>query len=290
MQLQATSHTFGEKRIFLALTLVVGLLITAFTLHPQVAKAASTNLAIPALTYNCSTSHCYGVNSWSNTEYGQTNFTGDETNPDVVSLTPGSSGGGIDNEEWLVDSNQNHSETCIAAQGGTQNGQCWVEAGYNHSYGLSEVWFWADVRPQGGGCTTHCYYHEHDSGPLSSGDYGNPADFYISKGSSGQWIVDVSGYSTGLSGSSTYNTMHPTTVEMGQELIGTSGANAPTAYYVGNAWEDSSGTWQYHTLDGQPSSYNPPWANWYQGQTPSTSPYGGVWYTCTLPSSGGDPC
>jgi hypothetical protein len=275
----------GEERLAIALMLVLGLLITMFTLHPQKASAASITSSVPnTLTYTCLVQHCYGVNTWLGS------VTGSFTVIDVVNLASGDVS--VDNETWLIDNNSNRSEQCIFAPG-DDNNACWVEAGYVRFSGDSERWFWADLRPMGGGCFNHCYYIEHDEGILNSGDYNNVVDITImANGTAKQWSVSVGGHVTGFNATSVDNTMSPNRIDIGQELAGTQGANAPHANYQDNTWIKNGE--HYQTVDGifnyGGTSYNPPWAGWNQNQRPSNSPYGGVWYTCSLPSNGGNPC
>ena len=276
----------GEERLAIALMLVLGLLIATFTLHSPKASAESIAPKVPdTLTYTCLVQHCYGENTWLGS------ILGTFTVIDVVNLASGDVS--IDNETWLIDNNLNGSKQCIFEPGYT-NGKCWVEAGYWHGSGNSERWFWADLRPQGGGCYQHCYYIEHDEGILNSGDYNNVVDVTIvTNGIANQWSVQVLGHVTGFNATSIDNTMSANRIDIGQELAGTQRANAPHANYQDNEWYNGNGP-HYQTVDGQfnyvGASYNPPWSGWNQNQRPSNSPYGGVWYTCSLPSNGGNPC
>jgi hypothetical protein len=288
---ESTEGTFyaseGEERLAITLMLILGLLIAMFTFHPQKASAESITSKLPdTLTYSCSIpSHCYGANTW----LGPT--IGSFTVIDAVNLASGD--GSIDNEMWLVDNNLNGSKQCIIAPGDS-NFKCWVEAGYVHFSGDSQRWFWADLRPQGGGCYQHCYYIEHDEGILNSGDYNNVVDVtLVANGTAGQWSVQVLGHVTGFNATSVDNAMSPNRIDIGQELEGSQGANAPHANFQDNEWYNGAGP-HYQTVDGildyAGDPNNPPWAGWNQNQRPSNSPYGGVWYTCSLPSNGGNPC
>jgi len=148
-------------------------------------------------------------------------------------------------------------------------------------------------------------YHEHDSPNINTNDYGSTATIVIEQGgsyscqgySSSTWCVIISGVYDGLSGQSTSNTMHPTNIFLGQELVGTSNVDAPTAYFTYNQWVDTSGQPKYQTLDGQLNpclngvcpTHNPPWSGWVTGQDPKNSSTGGKFYTCSLPGST-NPC
>jgi len=165
---------------------------------------------------------------------------------------------------------------------------CDVEAGYIYVNG-SEKWFWVDIRPNGG------LYNVHYSNPLASGDYGNVVDIQINpNGIAGQWSVQIIGHSTSFGGTSKSNPIAPNAIQIGQELAGFGGANAPKALFEDNEYLSASTGWTYQTVDGKIDYYgapnNPPWAGWDQGHDPIHYPYGGVLYTCTLPSNGGNPC
>lgn len=77
-------------------------------------------------------------------------------------------------------------------------------------------------------------------------------------------------------------------IMIGQELGGTSGANAPTAYFTSNEWRNASGVWLYQGVDGtldpclnnQCFNNNPPWAGWVSGKDPHHYT-GGDFYTYT---------
>src|SRR5712692_2663783 len=164
-RMQNDSVASVEGRLILILFILVAQLAVLFTLHPQVAGAASRTLTIPRTPQSgypcsvpfvscCTYSHCYGVNDW------RGSIGGSFTAITVVKLQPGD--GAITDEMWIDDNNL----MCPIEPGGSSI-PCEVEAGYvikNDGHG--EHWFWVDVRPNGG------YYHEHDSNPLQSGDYG----------------------------------------------------------------------------------------------------------------------
>lgn len=256
----------GEERLAVALILVLGLLITTFTFHPQMANALSATSSIPN-SYNCPDGgHCYGVNDWPG------HVGGAFTAVDVVHLTPGN--GVVDNELWIADTN-------LQCQLDTNSGQtsyCDVEGGYVDFSSTAETWFWVDIRPNGG------YYHEHDSPPLQKNDYGNVADVTLTQnGVAGQWSISISGGQTTYTGLSTNNPISMYLIQMGQELGGTSGVNSPKATFQDNEWESTGGAWNYQPIDGTIDSMgnpnNPPWAGWDQGHDPAHYPYGGVFYT-----------
>lgn len=253
--------------------LILVLLSGPLFLRPQIIHAASS---MPQNSYDCFSTHCYGVNDW----FENTN--GVFTALSVVHLSGADYS--VDNEAWLFTSN----EMCATDNQGDQ-APCDVEAGYLYVGGGAETWFWVDIRPNGG------LYHLHTSNPLASGDYGNYADIQINaNGKAGQWAVSIVGHKSSYSGTSTSNPIAPNAIQIGQELVGFGGANAPTAVFEDNEYDTGSTGWTYQTTDGKIDYYgnpnNPPWAGWYQGDDPAHYPYGGVLYTCTLPSSGGNPC
>lgn len=271
---------FDLRLLLMTLTLVS--IFGGVLLQPLTANAQS--LLPMSTSYNCNgngldTQHCYGTNTW----HGSVN--GSYTDVNVVSLAGGD--GGIDNEMWLVDT----THTCYVDPGNQGQTYCWVEGGYVRRGNESEIWFWADDRLCSG-----CYYIEHDSGQLLSGDYGSGAAITIVKNASaGKWDVTIYGNSSRYTGQSTSNNMTPNYIQIGQELYGTNSANAPTASYEQNSWDATNGTgWHYQTNNGNfnglnsGAPYNPPWSGWRT--QPSSSSTGGLWYTCTLPSSGRNPC
>lgn len=265
-----------EMYLILIPFLILAQLSVLLILHPQIAHAAPSNSISPQISYNCFDPHCYGVNDW----FGGTN--GVFSAISVVHL----SGADylVDDEEWLFTSNR---MCAIDNQGDTAF--CDVEAGYIYRNGGNEAWFWVDIRPNGG------LYHEHDSPALASGDYGNVADMTINpNGTPGQWSVQIVGHSSSYGGTSTNDSIAPNAIQIGQELYGFGGANAPKALFQDNEWLSSSSGWYYQYVDGTIDYYrnpnNPPWAGWDQGHDPAHYPYGGVLYTCTLPSNGRNPC
>jgi hypothetical protein len=198
----------------------------------------------------------------------------------------------VDDEMWVAQASS--SGDCAS------NGNfCWVEAGYADGGAangeIGQYFFWADVRPCSCGG-----YHEHDSGVLQSGDYGNEAGVGIFRNDSSDWGVYVNGAVTSISGTSTGQTMSPALILIGQELVGTSGANAPTAHFTYNYWQSTrDNSWHLQTVNGtlDPcldnicTPINPPWAGWVTNQAPPNG-NGGNFYTCTLPAKPGNknPC
>ncbi len=275
-----------EVRLIIAFVTLLSLCITSEFVGTKVTDAAPATFS-----YSCN-DHCYGRNVWpGNTRGGIT----------TVDVNPMGSGNGfVTNEIWVDDPNSNHSESCKSSD---DIPDCWIEAGYasgGSNNGATEYYFWADVRPCGCGG-----YHEHDSPQINTNDYGGTANIVIEQGgassctgyNSSTWCIDVSGGYDGISGLSDPNTMHASSIFIGQELVGTSDVYAPTAHFTYNNWVNSSGQPQYQTVDGNldpcldgicPGN-NPPWAGWVSGQDPRNSRTGGNFYTCSLPGSR-NPC
>ena len=125
---------------------------------------------------------------------------------------------------------------------------------------------------------------------MGSNDGGNYAGIIIGRNNSCSFYIYVTGAQTGIAGTSSNNCINPNDFQIGQELAGTSGANAPTADFVGTEFENSADQFQYQGADGSYSGNNPPWVGWVSGKKPSQTSNGGTLYTCTLPSSGKNPC
>ena len=203
---------------------------------------------------------------------GRGGTTGDATTISVVHLSAGD--GVIDDETWIVQAHDNTGD-CGAYDA------CWIEAGYANK-GSDEFFYWADVRPCSCGG-----YHEFDSAALQSGDY-SYVNIGIYRTSSSTWAVNVFGADTSLSGTSTGQTYSPSDILIGQELGGTSGANAPEAYFTSNEWRDGGANWHEQAVNGQLdpcfngvcTNNNPPWSGWVRGENPPNY-LGGNFYTYT---------
>jgi len=281
-QSDAQEYSLFQEVLFLVALLSVCSFIVNSLIGIQSANAATFAPNVSAtLTYSCSSSHCYGRNEWQGATSGAL------TDISVVHLSSGNNF--VDDEMWVA---QPSSSGDCAGNGNF----CWVEAGYANGDAengeIGQYFYWADVRPCSCGG-----YHEHDSGILKSGDYGNEAGVGIFKDDSSDWGAYVDGTDTSVSGVSTGQTMQATMILIGQELAGTSGANAPTAHFTYNYWQDqNNGSWHFQTSDGtldpcldnQCSPINPPWAGWVANQTPHNG-NGGNFYTCTLPGNN-NPC
>ncbi len=270
-----------EMRLLIAVV-SLSCLIAFSTMRIQTANAATTTQFVPATTsYNC-LAHCYGRDLWT--------FPGAITGGAVtITVNPMAQGDGFVTNEMWVDQPNISSGDCA-----NQVDNCWVEAGYaagGSSNGAQEYFFWADVRPCSCGG-----YHEHDSANLLGGDYGNVVNVGIFSNGSSTWDINVFGAATSLSGVSTGQTMNPTEILQGQELVGLSGVNTPTAHLTDSEWRDTNGVWSVEGADGTLDpclngcpNINPPWSGWVKGSDPRNFS-GGDFYTCTLPTTGNNPC
>jgi hypothetical protein len=183
-------------------------------------------------------------------------------------VTCGTCDGFIDNEMWLIDTT---SSLCTSAQ----DGLCWVEAGYqtyttnNATNGggqpscitnsAANCYFWADNRPGNGS------FHEHVVANVPSSDYGNNTSFYIQQGSSpSNWNVQIATASGNYyQGTSTFNGMSPSDIEIGQELYGTDGAGANQTDFFYSEWADTQGHgFHYQTSPGTITTDQPPYGYW----------------------------
>jgi hypothetical protein len=228
-------------------------------LNPMIARA-----------YSCGTGsgsgHCYGINFWSMSP----GIRGAGTDILVVHLNCSScwsisETGFVDNEIWLNDYNNS----------GCSGNVCWVEAGYwtvSGAFSTTVNYFWADNRPGGG-------LNVHTLAQVPSADYSDYAEFYIWQnfGWSNKWEVDIDSPNYYYSNYSTSNSMVADDINIGQELAGTSGASAPTAYFTDNWYYDSNLNFDYQSYEGAVTSNNPPHAAW--DTNPAYSLTGGVFKT-----------
>ncbi|HLJ32789.1 MAG TPA: hypothetical protein VKU38_04015 [Ktedonobacteraceae bacterium] len=251
------------------------------------------------VTNNCvNNGHCYGVDDWPGAIDGARTLATvrgmEDSDSDSFSF--------VDNEMWLADTN---------CQG--SGGDCWIEAGYQTNgpktgYPNLEDWFWAEQYTPDN--TTNLYYECDDPNPLNNAPGGN-SDYghgvYINlyrTATQKDWGVVVQGnvtnWSTNGSGCNYFPfNMSPNMIQIGQEEDANSSANinAPHADFTQNQWEHPGfGSYYYQTVDGihnflSPKALdNPPWSGWNNGQHPYQSQTGGSWYTCTLYSTGRNPC
>lgn len=174
--------------------------------------------------------------------------------------------GEITNEIWL---SQNLSQNSYWVEGGY-----WANVGWNNG---AQTWFWADSRPEDSNNV-----NVHPSSPMpGSGDGGQYAFVDIEQINSCTFDVFIDGFSTDLSGVSTNNCISPNDIQLGQELAGSSGANAPTADFTDNEFRGhlTSDPWAFIT--SKPSfseSDNPPSVHWIENPNHTD---GGTFATCT---------
>lgn len=246
-------------RILLALALALG------------GAVLSTRSAEAQPLYSCSGS-CHAANYWLNPVNGAS------VSIMIRNVICGSCDGFVSNVLWYT-GNYGDSACPIA---GTSDHYCWIETGYstwgnpNHHVapsctgGVANCFYWADNRPNGG-------YHEHAVANITQ--YDIPGAFSISRTSvnATNWDVVVFG-SHYQSTSNHFGYSGKASIQIGQELAGTSGASSPRVDFTNNAWlGTTSSSWQYQHADGTtPPPDKPPYGNW---ETPPHSS-----------STGGDFC
>jgi hypothetical protein len=239
------------KEVFVALALVTVALSLTQSFKPSV-----------ALAYTCVYDHCYGRVDWTGA------FNGETWDASIVHMSGGNSR--ITNETWVSDCDPYYFDNLdCTGPGRTPH---WVETGYV-SDSNGEYYYWADQRP------VDNTYHEHDLNQAGSCDYGNYTYFDIHRYTSSSFEIDISSCSYGVQAYSTNNTMSPSAILTGQELVGTSGASAPRAYFINNTWIGTDGVYHYWGSNGGIYGANPPSAGW--STLPSNSSTGGVlWTNC----------
>jgi hypothetical protein len=254
-----TLHRWAASRLY------------AWAVGAAAVAAAGLLSGCPGGTYSCGdavSNHCYGTVSWSGSPNGVF------TNLTAVPLTSGDIF--IDDEAWLVD----------YGSGGTT----WVEAGEEN----------VALGYYGGDGTTHYFwaygaaggvFMGYPLGPVSQSDLDHASwnAYRINQDSTtpSTWHVDIweAGTGTPLYNESVDNPMTPTTVIEGQELAGSSNAQAPIAFFNDNSvFSGSKET--YQTTDGSvckgpsPSCPGaPPNAGWWFSSKPSETTDGGMFFT-----------
>ncbi len=205
------------------------------------ARAAPSAPAV----YSCS-DKCYGDFPF----YHWTGVNGGEVTIDVVHVSCSGCGtlSYVNNTMWVGDD----------TTGCTNDGACWIEAGYGTFKDPNNPWYyWADMRPGLG-------YAEHPKEQVPSGDFGNAAQLLIRKSATNTYIISITSPYASITGTSTANSMSGDRVQIGEELQGTTGASAPTARYFNNVYIDTSNNYYVENSTGGYSvvSDNPPYASW----------------------------
>lgn len=243
-------HLLSHYGIRMSIT--TALIMTLITISTQSALAA-----IRPTGYACS-NHCYGVNTWSST----TEYFGAYSDISVVQLgcAPQCAAAGfIDEEMWLVD-----ATSCTRQF----DGLCWVETGYidYEAQNTGQAYFWADERP--GQPFMYRLFSN-----VSSNDYGNRVHFVIIKDArttpvSFQVMIYRDGSSTVLDGTSSDNAITAKNIMIGQEMVGSDGASAPTVIFTQNKFAtqalgpDDQFVYTAQTLEGSVLSNKPPSGQW----------------------------
>lgn len=228
----------------------------------------------PVLAYSCNL--CHGVALWPGSVYGAQ--TEDEVDnltctPSACKPSPGYVPH-IGNVLWLIDITHN-GPNC------QPQSACWVEAGYHtltnsNGTSTSNIYYWGDNRPG------NFNFHAWTFGNVQSGDLGNNVWLYIARnGNNSTWTVQVSPQTNYWSATSQNNLMYPDNIQMGMELLGSSGASANTGYFTYNYWQSTrDSSWHPQENSG---SYFPPnspvEAGWYQYPASNGSNNGGSFYT-----------
>jgi hypothetical protein len=178
----------------------------------------------------------------------------------TTQLAPGN--GFIDNEFWLN------------PYGGTG----WLEMGYEYHPVYRMTYFWAEDRQDG-------YFIAHEIADVDPLDDGNYATFDIHETATDTFSISLTSKKVSYSYSNTNFPLFGSTasgwVAMGQELAGTTGAQAPFVLYLFNTYYDTNLAKHYIT-GGTPVLAKPPYGGWLQA--PASGNQGGAWSTwCCAP-------
>ncbi len=258
VEMAKSVHTWRWRRATLALALLLVLLVAPLQ-SPAVVRASS---------YSC-TNHCYGVVKWGGSVDGAQMYMA------VRGLNAGD--GLVTNEMWLSGGPAS-GYTCPDPSG---TNTCFVETGVTvgplaGTSCSSDCYYWADLRTCQG-CSDN--YNEHYMANVGQGDYGNYKVFNVWRTGQGDFTVNA-GPNNALS---TDNNMVPNQIQIGMELVGTSGAWALQAPYAYNEWERNY-NWQYQTVDGSPgtglnANSAPISSYWQPSPSQDSSHSGGSWQT-----------
>jgi hypothetical protein len=216
----------------------------------------------------CNTSsdqHCYGVVSWTGS------FTGFSTELTAVALTSGD--GFVDDEAWLVD------------QPASEVGMAWVEAGEINE-GIDTLnntdYFWAYGLDW---CQPDEQFMWYDLGAVAKADINKATwiayEFRQDDTTPTKWNITISYADSGkvlFKEHATGISMKPNTAEEGQELQGTTGAEAKLAFFSQNTTYNGSSK-KVRTDNGTVLSGNPPHAGWWTDSKPSQTNFGGLFFT-----------
>jgi len=249
--------------------------LTRLISWPSIAVAAiALTFVLPGCSgqsYSCGTpgaNHCYATVNWTGS------FSGVSTEMTVVPLSSGDIF--VDDEEWLVD---------YFSTGDALTSSYWVETGiWNEGYGTD--YFWANNTANDG-------FMSYDLGPVSQADLNADAQIVFTlhqdSATPSQWNVTIArpAGTVLFTAASTDNPMTPNTVIEGQELAGSSNAEAPLAFFEQNAFFQGN-TKTIQSTDGTvcvgPATTSVPCPN------PKQPPPMGGWFPSlapTVPSSDG---
>jgi hypothetical protein len=182
--------------------------------------------AAPLSSYSC-VGHCYGLVDW----YG--GVTGAATSIFTNRMYAGDDH--VNNEMWL-NYNDSSGHTIYWVEVGTK-----AEVG---AYNGNEILFWDDNRPNGG-------FTRHLGPQLNASDFGKYGFFEISKDSSSSFFVYAGNLPVAaINMESTANPINPNDINIGMELVGSSGATAPINGFTDNQSQNSNG-WFYQPIRGK---------------------------------------
>lgn len=238
-----------------------------------VASAAWLLSGCGGQTYKCGTgtaNHCYGIVEWTGSPTGL-----------LMELTPVPLTSGdifIDDEAWLIDY---FPPTPPSEMSWVETGIENVNPTYQNGFGVT-YYFWAYGLNFGGSGQVFMAY------PLgavaqSDIDAGAWIAFEINQSAkkTSRYDVSISRAATAAllyKASCSACSMTPNTILEGQELAGSSGAQAPIAFFGQNS-VIQSGVTTLQTTDGSVTAGHPPNANWFPGNKPSETSNGGMFFT-----------
>jgi hypothetical protein len=197
-----------------------------------------------------------------------------------MELTPVSLNSGdifIDDEGWLIDYGPSPGSPMSWVEAGIEN----VNALYYGSTGTTN-YFWAYGLNYG---SPTGVFMEYPLGAVSPSDIsrGSWIAFQIKQHPKKAATYDVT-ISEAASGTPLYTescascSMTPNTILEGQELAGSSNAQAPLAFFSYNSSITGSST-TIQSSDGTVTAAHPPNAGWFPGNKPSETSNGGMFFT-----------
>jgi len=234
-------------RSLLPLAVIASVILPSLGGLPM-ARASSYSCDLNSQTFG----HCYGVNRWDGNVQGAFTYM---SVPVLVRPT----GGRNTAEMWL-------STDSSMVEIGIANGFTGF-SGYNPNV---NYYYWADLRP---GST----YSEHPLIAPPAADRNASLNIYKSTTAANEFDGSINSdtyYFGGLR--SVANTMSPTHIQIGTEIIGSSGGSTPSTFYAYNEWQGTTGgAYSYQNNPGtfpfhQTSDF-PPTQSWVTVPAPGNS-------------------